>query len=536
LGPNINLPLDAERATAAHAALQRAIALAPKASPAEQAYIAALTTRYSDDPNADRKALDRAYADAMRQLARSQPDDLDASTLFAESLMDLRPWDLWSPDGQPRPETPEIVATLEGVLQKDPNHPGANHYYIHAIEASPEPEKGLPSAQRLPALVPGAGHLVHMPAHVYMRTGRYADAAEANRQAIAVDERYIGTMQPAGVYPMMYYPHSIHFLWAAATMDGRSSEAVTAARQVATKVPPGMAREMPMVEYFMPTPYFALVRFGRWEEILAEPAPPDDLLYDTAMWHYARGLAYAATNRFDQALQEESTLKALAAQIPADRIVGDNQPADMLLRLASLSLAGEIAARQGNCERAIPKLEEAVSVQDSLPYMEPSPWYIPQRQVLGAVFLQCHRPETAEDVFLEDLRRNVRMRVVGDIIDMLTTVGEGRTRDDAVMVMASAYRSYAHHHPGRYSAFTRMPLGGDDPEFTEATRAAAAPVISVLTSYGLDGEEAFYGALEFWSAMHGFVLLEMTGVMNGIDTDSVFTDMVMRLASGMEKR
>jgi tetratricopeptide (TPR) repeat protein len=406
LGPNINLPLDAERATAAHAALQRAIALAPKASPAEQAYIAALTTRYSDDPNADRKALDRAYADAMRQLARSQPDDLDASTLFAESLMDLRPWDLWSPDGQPRPETPEIVATLEGVLQRDPNHPGANHYYIHAIEASPEPEKGLPSAQRLPALVPGAGHLVHMPAHVYMRTGRYADAAEANRQAIAVDERYIGTMQPAGVYPMMYYPHNIHFLWAAATMDGRSSEAVTAARQVATNVPPGMAREMPMVEYFMPTPYFALVRFGRWEEILAEPAPPDDLLYDTAMWHYARGLAYAATNRFDQALQEESTLKALAAQIPTDRIVGDNQPADMLLRLASLSLAGEIAARQGNCERAIPKLEEAVSVQDGLPYMEPSPWYIPQRQVLGAVFLQCHRPETAEDVFREDLRRN----------------------------------------------------------------------------------------------------------------------------------
>jgi tetratricopeptide (TPR) repeat protein len=406
MGPNINLPLDAEHATAAHDALQRAIVLAPKASPAEQAYIAALATRYSDDPNADRKALDRAYADAMRQLARSQPDDLDASTLFAESLMDLRPWDLWSLDGQPRPETPEIVATLEAVLQKDPNHPGANHYYIHAIEASPEPEKGLPSAQRLRTLVPGAGHLVHMPAHVYMRTGRYADAADANRQAIAVDERYIGTMQPAGVYPMMYYPHNIHFLWAAATMDGRSSEAMDAARQVATKVPPGMAREMPMVEYFMPTPYFAMVRFGRWEEILAEPAPPDDLIYDTAMWHYARGLAYAATKRFDQAAQEESTLKALAAQIPSDRIVGDNQPAQTLLRLASLSLAGEIAARQGDCERAIPKLEEAVSVQDSLPYMEPAPWYIPQRQALGAVFLQCDRPATAEDVFREDLRRN----------------------------------------------------------------------------------------------------------------------------------
>lgn len=406
LGPNINLPLDAERAKSAHDALQRAVVLAPKASPAEQAYIAALSARYADDPTADRRGLDRAYADAMRQVAKQYPDDPDAATLFAEALMDLRPWDLWSTDGQPRPETPEIVATLEGVMQAHPDHPGANHYYIHAIEASPQPEKGLPSAERLRTLVPGAGHLVHMPAHIYIRTGRYADAAQANRQAIAADQRYIAAVQPAGVYPMMYYPHNIHFLWAAATMDGRSAEALQAARQVAANVPPEMAREMPMLEYFMPTPYFALARFGRWQEILTEPPPPDDLLFNRAMWHYARGLAYAATGKSADAEGEETALKSLSERIPPDRIVGDNQPAGLQLRLAALLLAGEIAARQGNCEAALPKLEEAVSVQDSLPYMEPPPWYFPSRQALGAVFLQCGRAATAELVFREDLQRN----------------------------------------------------------------------------------------------------------------------------------
>jgi tetratricopeptide (TPR) repeat protein len=342
----------------------------------------------------------------MRQVARQYPDDLDASTLFAESLMDLRPWDLWTADGEPRPETPEIVATLEGVLQKDPNHPGANHYYIHAIEASPQPEKGLPSAARLAGLMPGAGHIVHMPSHIYIRTGRYGDAAAANRQAIAADERYIAAAQPSGVYPMMYYPHNIHFLWAAASMDGRSADAIAAARELATKVPPDMARQMPMVEYFMPTPYFALARFGRWQEILAEPAPPDDLHYNAAMWHYARGLAFAATGRYADAERERAALNTDADAVPADRVVGDNQSARQLLRLASLLLAGEIAARQGQCEAALPKLEEAVSVQDALPYMEPPPWYYPARQSLGTVLLQCGRPDAAAVVFREDLQRN----------------------------------------------------------------------------------------------------------------------------------
>jgi tetratricopeptide (TPR) repeat protein len=406
LGPNINSPLDPERAAAAHAALQRAQALAPNADAAARDYIAALAVRYSDDPTADRKQLDRAYADAMRRLAHKYPDDPDASTLFAESLMDLWPLDLWTADGQPRPDTPEILATLEGVMQKDPNHPGANHYYIHAIEASPQPEKGAASAARLASLAPGAGHLVHMPSHIYFRTGRYAEAAEANRLAIAADERYIAAAHPTGIYPMMYYTHNIDFLWVSTSMEGRSAEAIQAARDVSSKASPEMVRQMPEAEFVLPKAYFALVRFGRWEEMLAQPAPAADLLYTTAMWHYARGLAFAATGRFADAARERAALVAVEAKLPAGMIVGDNQPASLLVRIASLTLAGEIAARQGQCETAIPKLEEAVSVQDGLPFSEPPGWYYPVRDSLGAVLLQCDRPQTAEDVYRQDLKRN----------------------------------------------------------------------------------------------------------------------------------
>src|SRR5262249_394000 len=229
------------------------------------------------------------------------PDDLDAATLFAESLMVLRPWDLWTVDGQPQPATLEIVATLEQVLEKDPNHPGANHYYIHAIEASPQPERGLASARRIGTLMPGAGHLVHVPAHVYMRVGRYDAAADANVQAIDVDRRYMAKEKPQGVYPMMYYPHNIHFLWAAASMEGRSAEALKAANELEKALPPAMVREMPPAEYFVPVPLFALARFGRSQQILAEPAPPKDFRYTTGMWHYARGRAFVAANRLERA-------------------------------------------------------------------------------------------------------------------------------------------------------------------------------------------------------------------------------------------
>ena len=406
LAPNYNLPIDSERHAAAYAATQQAVALAPHASPRERAYLAAIATRYSNDPNADRKGLDAAFADAMRALSQRYPDDLDAATLFAESMMDLRPWDLWTLDGQPQPGTLEIVATLERVLKKDPKHLGANHYYIHAVEASTRPERALPSAGRLAALVPGAGHLVHMPSHVYMRVGRYTDAAAANRHAIAVDQQYLAVAKPDGVYPMMYYPHNIHFLWAAASMEGRSADALQAAQAVAAQLSPDMLRAMPMVEAFDVTPLYALARFGQWNELLQQAAPAEEFNFSLAIWHYARGLALAATQQYDAAAQEQAAVAALAAEMPADRIVGDNTPAQALLRLAAITLAGELAARRGATDDAVRDLEEAVRVQDSLPYSEPPPWYYPTRQSLGAVLLAAGRPKEAEAVYREDLTRN----------------------------------------------------------------------------------------------------------------------------------
>ena len=406
LGPNYNLALDAEHNQAAYEAAQRAQALAPKASEAERAYIEAVGKRYSVEPGADRKALDRAYADAMRQVAHRYPDDPDAATLFAEALMDLRPWDLWTLDGEPQPGTLEIAATLEAVLAKYPEHPGANHYYIHVMEASPRPERALPSAQRIAELEPGAGHLVHMPSHIYMRLGRYADAAEANRRAIGVDLQYLARVKPEGIYPMMYYPHNIHFLWAAASMEGRSQEALQAARDVVKHLNPEMVEQMPMLEAYTPTLLFALVRFGKWQEVLQEPAPPAGQRYTTGIWHYARGLALAATGRAAQAGAEQARVSAIAKEIPADRIIGDNTPAATLLQLAAETLAGEIAARSGQPDRGIRHLEEAVRLQDGLPYTEPPPWYYPVRQSLGAVLLQAGRAAQAEAVYREDLRRN----------------------------------------------------------------------------------------------------------------------------------
>lgn len=405
-GPNYNLPIDDARDAMARDAMAKAVALAPKASSAERAYVAALEKRYARPSGADRTVLDRAYADAMRAVARNHPDDLDAATLFAESLMVLRPWDLWTAGGKPQPGTTEIVETLERVLAKDPQHPGANHYYIHAVEASPNPGKATASAQRLPDLAPAAGHLVHMPAHVYMRVGRYADAAEANRRAIAADERYIAAEKPAGVYPLMYYPHNIHFLWSAASMEGRSAEAIAAARKLTAQLSPEALRAMPMLELFAATPLLALARFGRWDEVLGAPAPGDEFVVVSGMWHYTRGLGFASAGKLDDARREQAEVERLARTVPADRIIGDNQPARRHLELAATELAGDIAARQGRTDDAVRRLEEAVRLEDQLPYTEPPPWWRPVRHVLGAVLLDAGRPADAEAVYREDLRRN----------------------------------------------------------------------------------------------------------------------------------
>ena len=405
-GPNYNSPVDAERDRRAWQAIQQARALAPKATPAEQDYIATLAVRHTSEAPTERQALDVAYADAMRMLAKRHPDDLDAQVLFAESMMDLRPWDLWSNAGEPRPGTLEIVATLEGVLQRDPNHPGANHYYIHAVEASKQPERGIASAGRLGAIAPAAGHLVHMPSHIYMRVGQYDAAAAVNEKAIAADREYIAQAKPSGEYPMMYYPHNIDFLWAAAAMDGQSAKALSAARDLASLGGPELLHHMPMLEYVPATPTFVMARFGQWDAILAEPEPPQEFAYWSALWHYARGLAYTRKGDLAKAEAEQERVAKAATEMPADRKIMIVNSAKTLLEIAAHDLAGEIAAVQGKTDLAVRELGRAVELQDGLRYMEPPPWYFPERQALGAVLLKAGRARQAEAVYREDLARH----------------------------------------------------------------------------------------------------------------------------------
>ncbi len=405
-GPNYNDLGDGTRDKRAYGAIQKALGLRKKITEPERAYVDAVAKRYTEERPPDRKALDRAYADAMHEVVRRYPDDLDAATLYAESLMDLRPWDLWTADGKPQPGTEEIVATLESVLARDPNHPGANHYYIHAVEASQAPERGLASAERLHTLVPGAGHLVHMPSHIYMRVGRYEDAVEANRRAVEVDRAYIAAAKPVGVYPMMYYPHNLDFLWSAASMAGRSAEAIATARQLRAQASPEMARTMADAEPALVAPSLALARFGKWKEVLAEPPPPDDLTYASGLSHYACGVAYARTRRTDEAAQELVALEKIVAAMPPERMIVQVNSMRNVLAIGVDVLAAELAAARGQREEAITRLRAAVRGQDALNYMEPPPWYFPVRQSLGAELLAANRPKEAEAVYREDLRRN----------------------------------------------------------------------------------------------------------------------------------
>ena len=406
-GSNYNSPTDAERERGAWAAVSRARTLAAtRGTEPERALIAALAARHAAAPTADRAALDRAYADAMRDVTRRVPADLDAATLFADALMNLRPWSLWTPEGTPQPGTEEIVATLERVLAADPRHPGANHLYIHAVEASPDPRRAEAAADRLLALMPGAGHMVHMPSHIYYRIGRYADAGSVNVAAVAADRAYFAKSQPSPIYRGMYYPHNLDFVWHAASMEGRSAECVRAAREFASEVPAAAVLEMPDMETAPAAPLLALARFGRWDKVLAQPAPPAKMLYATAAWRYARGLAFTATSRRAEAARELAELQVVLASVPADRTVaGFFKMADMV-RLASETLAGEMAARGGDVEAAVKHLALAVRLQDEHWFTEPPPWHYPVRQSLGAALLQAGRAAEAEAVYREDLRRN----------------------------------------------------------------------------------------------------------------------------------
>jgi tetratricopeptide (TPR) repeat protein len=407
LGPNINIPMDPSAEPPAWDALQRALALAPRASEAERDLIQALARRYADpkDPRRPaRAALDSAYADAMREVWKRHPNDSDIGAWFAEALMDLNPWNFWSLDGRAAPGTQEIVATLEAALKLAPMNPGANHYYIHAVEASRDPGRAIPAAERLGDLVPEAGHLVHMPGHIWNRVGRWAASEEANVKAVRVDSLYVAAHNPQSVYPMMYYPHNVHFVWSAACMAGRSEQAIAYARRLDGLVTTEMYRQMPPLEFVRPTTLYALIRFGRWAEILKESAPPGDLRFSTGMWHYARGMAFAATRRWPEASAARESVAAIAAATPAEVMVSFNSAA-ALLRLAGHSLAGEIAARQGELDRAVKEFRSAIQEESVLHYDEPPAWFLPVRHQLGAVLLAAGRTAEAEQAYREDLEQ-----------------------------------------------------------------------------------------------------------------------------------
>ena len=404
LGPNINAPMAPEDEPKAYELAQKAMSLRPGASARERAYIEALAQRYSGKPE-DRVARDRAYADAMRDLSRRFPADADAASLYAEAMMDLQPWAYWAPDGSPRTGTPEVLATLEKVLAARPDHPMALHLYIHAVEATRNPEKAEAVADRLLKLMPGAGHMVHMPSHIYMRVGRYADASASNEAAALADEDYITQCRAQGLYPMGYYPHNIHFLWSSSTMEGRSATAIASARKVASKVDDAAMKEMPLMAGFRVVPYYALTRFGKWDEMLAEPAPPDNLFLQ-GTWHYARGLAHAAKGQLFDADRELADLRKIAADPALKFNLFSPNTADNILAIAPEVLAGDLAARRKDFGAAIAHLERAVRLEDSLVYTEPAEWHYPPRQILADVLLQAGRAREAETVYWADLARN----------------------------------------------------------------------------------------------------------------------------------
>jgi tetratricopeptide (TPR) repeat protein len=407
LGPNINVDVDPAREKAAYEATQKALSLADGAPEAERAYMLALAKRYSDNPKADLKKLAVEYKNAMGELVKRYPDDLDAAVLYAESAMDLRPWKLWTHDGKPAEGTEEIISVLESVLARRPNHPGANHYFIHAVEASPHPERALPSAERLKTLVPAAGHLVHMPSHIYIRIGDYEEAASRNDSAAKVDLAYIKRTGAKGIYPMMYYSHNLHFLAVAHATQGRFADAKTAADQVAAHVGPAV-KEMPMLEGFMPTPTLVLVRFRRWDDILRLPPPESSQKIATAIWHFAKGMAYSATGKQAVAQEELDSFLATRDSVPVDAAYGAQNKAIAVLAIPEKLLRAQIAAGKDDTKAAIDFLKTAAELEDHLNYMEPKDWYIPARETLGGVLLRNHLYAEAEKVFRADLEKNPR--------------------------------------------------------------------------------------------------------------------------------
>ena len=409
VGPNYNDPASEDRFKQAHEAIQKAVDLSSNASPSERAYIQAMAKRFPADPKADLKQAAEDYRDAMREVSKKYPDDLDAATLFAESGMNLHSWALWHVDGTPEAGTEEIVATLESVIRRDPNHLGAIHYYIHATEASPNPERALAGANRLAALAPNAGHIVHMPAHVYIRTGDYEAAVKTNEQAAAVDRAYIKASGAQGIYPMMYYSHNLHFIAMCASMNGNYAEAKKNADLLVANVGPHV-KDMPPLEGFMTIPMAVDVRFHKWNEILAMPQPDSGMKITTGFWHFARGMALAGTGKLSEAEAEYKIVSEAEQNTPPDVIFAmpiDNKAKD-IMKISEDVLGAKIAVARKDNLQAISLLTAAVAIQDTLKYGEPPDWFFPVRESLGGVLLINRDAPGAEKVFRADLDRNPR--------------------------------------------------------------------------------------------------------------------------------
>jgi tetratricopeptide (TPR) repeat protein len=409
VGPNYNDPADPDRYKKAHEAIAKAESLAANASPSEKAYIAAMALRFPEDPAADHRLAAERYRNAMGDLVKQFPDDLDAATLFAEAGMNLHPWGLWHPDGTPEGGTEDIIAALESILKRDPNHMGAIHYYIHAVEASPNPERALAAANRLAALAPAAGHLVHMPGHVYIRTGDFEAAVKTNQLAAAADRAYLQASGSPGLYGAMYYSHNLHFIATCSAMNGNYAEAHKAAEMLAAHVGP-MVKDIPPLEGFMTVPLAVEVRFQKWDQILTMPQPSAGMQTTTVFWHFARGMALAAKGKVTEAEAEHHMVSEAADKTPPDQVFAMpvNNKAKDVLTIATNVLGAKIALAKKDSANAIAMLRRAVAVQDSLKYDEPPDWFYPVRESLGAVLLLNGNSAEAEKVFRDDLDRNPR--------------------------------------------------------------------------------------------------------------------------------
>lgn len=406
LGANYNDPANPDRFAQAYTHLQKALSLASGANEADRAYINALSKRYSKDPAADKAKLASEYRAAMAELVKQYPDDLDAATLYAESMMNLRPWQLWSLDGKPAEGTLEILAVLEGVLKRNPNHTGANHYYIHAIEASPNPERGTAAANKLMGLAPNAGHLVHMPSHIYLRTGEWAEAVKSNDLAIVADRNYIAKAGATGLYPAMYYNHNIHMLASSHASHGNYAAALKAAMELESNVRP-LVPAMGPLEMFMPYTIVAMTRFHRWDDLMKYPKPDPKMLITTAHWHAARGLAFADMGKPADAEKELATMREIAKSIPAEAALFTT-PVSVVVKVADDLLSGEIAQAKGDRKAAIALLRQAAMSEAKVNYAEPPDWDLPVREWLGRALLRDGQYAEAEKTYREEIKRSPR--------------------------------------------------------------------------------------------------------------------------------